>query len=180
MVDYLQETLTGDALNYIEENLNDDPNTPLYTILKLMSERYNSINRQKEVSDRLHTMRYQDFPEKGESPATTLDKITNYIDKMAMLALPVDRTDEAKARFVSNVTRGQIWAYNAKGRISATASYDRIIQAFATSIRDRAELECGRLNRGKSSRNSYQRTELQGSKGQMGDSTEINSDDEIF
>lgn len=63
---------------------------------------------------------------------------------MAVLALPVDRTDEAKARFISSVTRGQIWAYHSKGRITPTATYDHYIQAFITSIRERAKLEAGR------------------------------------
>lgn len=137
----------------------------------------------KEVSDRLHSMRYEDFHVKGESPATTLERITGYIDKMAVLALPVNRTDDAKARFASNVTQGQIWAYHAKGIISATASYDRVIQAFATSIRYRAELESGRQARGTSNRRrSYQRAELYqtGKSQQSGTNTEYNSNDEVF
>lgn len=161
LVDYLQETLAGDALNYVEAKVEENPNTTWTAISKLLSERYNNINRQKEISDRLHSMRYNDFHISGESPATTLDRITAYIDKMAVLALPVDRTDDAKARFISNVTRGQIWAYHAKGRIAPTASYDRVIQAFATSIRDRAELESGRYDKGSNSRKgSYRRAEL--------------------
>lgn len=101
---------------------------------------------------------YDEFQVKDESPATTLDRITAYIDKMAVLALPVDRSDEAKASFILKVTRGQIWACHAKGRISPTASYDRVIQAFATIIRDRAEPESGRQARGTiNHRRSYQR-----------------------
>lgn len=161
LVEFLPETLTGDALNYVEAKVEENMHIGWNALSKLMSERYSSINRQKEISDRLHSMRYHDFHKTGESPATTLDRITAFIDKMAVLALPVDRTDEAKARFVSNVTRGQIWAYHAKGRIAPTATYDRIIQAFATSIRDRAELETGRYEKGAYSRKgSYHRSEL--------------------
>lgn len=86
-------------------------------------------------------MRNEKFHSKNESPATTLDKITAYIDKMAVLEFTVHRTDEAKALFMSNETRGQAWVYHSKGRISATASYDLVVQAFATSITDPAELE---------------------------------------
>lgn len=85
-------------------------------------------------------MRYHDFHRSVESPATTLNRITAFIDKMTVLALPVYLTDEAKAHFISNVSRGKIWAYHAKGRIAPTATYDRVIQAFITSIRDRALL----------------------------------------
>lgn len=183
LTDYLQETVTGDALNYIEGKLEENPNITWIALTKLLAERYNNINRQKETSDRLYSMRYNDFLLEGESPSTTLDRITAYIDKMAVLALPVDRTDEAKARFVSNVTRGQIWAYHAKGRIAPTASYDRVVQAFATSIRDRAELETGRNDRGSSSRREYyRRSELYNlhKKRSEDKKSEVFSDDEVF
>lgn len=145
-IDFLQETLSGDALNDVEGKIEESPGISWMSMSKFMHERYNSVNRQKEVSDRLHSIRYEDFYQKGESPSSTLDRITAFIDKMAVLALPVDRTDAAKARFVSQVTREQTWAFHAKGRLSATASYDRIIQAFATSIRDQADLEICRHN----------------------------------
>lgn len=73
----------------------------------------------------------------------TLDRRTAYIGKMAVLTLPVEWTDEAMPRFVSNVTRGQTWDYHSKGRISAAASYGRVLQAFTTRIRNRTELEEG-------------------------------------
>lgn len=108
---------------------------------------------------------------------------TAYIDKMAVLALMVDRSDEAKARFVSNVTRGQVWAYHEKGRIAPTASYDRVFQAFAASIRDREELESGRGDRGAySKKGSFRCGELyKNPKATKGvDSNGDSSDDEIF
>lgn len=124
-----------------------------------MTEPYNNINRQKETSDRLNSMRFNYFNVEGESPATTIDRITAYIEKMFVLARPVDRTEEAKARFLSNVTRWQIWAYHAKSRIAPNASYDPVIQAFATIIRDRTEFESGRINKGSfsSTETSYTR-----------------------
>lgn len=80
---------------------------------------------------------------------------------MAVLALPVDLPDGSKARFISTVIRGQIWAYHAKGRIAPTVSNDRVIQAFDTGMRDRAALESGESDRGPYSRNvSYRRAEL--------------------
>lgn len=182
-IDYLQETLKGDALNYMESKIKSNPDLTWASLSKLLSDRYNDINRQKEASDRLFSMRYGDFHTKGESPATTLDRITAYIDKMAVLALPVDRTDQAKARFVSNVTRGQTWAYHAKGRLSTTASYDRVVQAFVQSIRDRADLDEGRQNRGSSSkRNAFQRRDLYNTakSERETDDKNDNSDEEIF
>lgn len=61
-----------------------------------------------------------------------------------MLELPVDLTDEIKVRFLSCIPRGKTRAYHAKAGISSMASFDRVVQAFATSIHDRAELEVGR------------------------------------
>lgn len=53
-VDYIQETLSGDALNYVEVKVEGNPNVTWPYVSKLMSERYNKVNRQKEISDRLH------------------------------------------------------------------------------------------------------------------------------
>lgn len=175
--------MTGDALNYVEAKAEDNPHLTWTSLSKLLSERYNNINREKEVSDRLYSMKYEEFHAKAESPATTLDRITAHIDKLAVLTLSVDRTDEAKARSVSHVTRGQIWAYHAKGIIAPTTSYDRVFQAFATSIRDRAVLESGRDEKGAySKKGSYRRGELyKTNKVNRGDfSTDENIDDEIF
>lgn len=88
-------------------------------------------------------MRYDDFHVKGESLATTLNRINAYIDKTAILDLHVDRSDEAKARFISNVTRGEIWDYYTKGPIYPTTSYHEVIQELKTRIIDGEELESG-------------------------------------
>lgn len=54
-----------------------------------------------------------------------------------------------------------IWANNAKGEISTTAQYDRVVQEILTSMRDRADLEAGRRVQGITSRRgTYQRSEL--------------------
>lgn len=183
LVEFLPEIVTKDALNYVEAKVEDNPNISWTSLCKLLAEEYSNVNRQKEISDRLHSMRYHDFHQSGESPATTLDSITAFIDRMAVLALPVDSTDEAKARFLSNLTRGQIWAYHAKGRISRTATYDRIIQAFITSTRDRAELEPGRYEKGFYSRKgSFRRTELYKTKKVNNESSNAssNSEDDVF
>lgn len=92
--------------------------------------------RQKEVSDLLSSMCFDDFNIKREAPTTILDQIIVYIDKMAVLALPVDCIDEEKARFVSKVTREQRWDYQEKVRLSGTTSYDRVVQAFVATITD--------------------------------------------
>ena len=65
------------------------------------------------------------------------------LTSMLLLALPSDQTNSAKARFSSNATRGQSWALHAKGRISASATYERTGQAFATRIRNLAETRGG-------------------------------------
>lgn len=71
-------------------------------------------------------MKYEELQSNCESTASKLDRITTYIDRMAVLPLPVDRNDEAKARFVSNITRRRFWEYHAKEIISATASCDQL------------------------------------------------------
>lgn len=108
LVQFVPETLSGDALNYVEAQMEENLHISWNALSKLLSERYSSVNCQKEISARLHSMRYHDFHRTGESPATTLDDIAAFKDKMAVLVVPVDRTDEAEARFVSNVTRSQI------------------------------------------------------------------------
>lgn len=140
------------------------------------------MNSQKEVPDLFYSMSYDDFHCKGESPATTVGRIMGYIDKMAVLVLPVDLTDEAKALFVSNVTRGQTWAYHEKCRISTTASYDLIIQAFAASKRYQSDLEIGRQNRCSNSKwVNFHQSELYniGKANELGKNDD-NSDDEVF
>lgn len=93
-------------------------------------------------------MIYEAFHSKGESAATTLDRVTTYVAKMAILALPVDRSHGPKASFVPSVTRGTFCACYTKRRISPTTSYGPVIQAFATWIRDRVKLEAGKQCRG--------------------------------
>lgn len=112
---------------------------------QLIAERYSNVNMQKEASDRLHSLRYVDFDTRAEDPATILERITACIDKHTPIALPSDQTNEAKARFLSNGTRGQTWALNAKGRISTSATYERTAQTLLTSIRDMAEHQKGKL-----------------------------------
>lgn len=53
-VDYLRETLSSDALNYVEGKVENDPGFPWTTVSKSMPDRYNNVNRQKEVSDSLY------------------------------------------------------------------------------------------------------------------------------
>lgn len=66
LVDYVQETVTGDALNYIDGKVEENPSITWNALSKLMTERYNNINRHKETSDRLHSMRFYDFYREGE------------------------------------------------------------------------------------------------------------------
>lgn len=113
-VDFIQETLTGHALIYAESKIQCNRDITWSTLSKLMNERYNGINRQRDASHRLSTMKYEDFQRRGEPPTSTLDRITAYIDRMAVLALPFDRTEEAKARFLSNVIKGQTWVYHSR------------------------------------------------------------------
>lgn len=158
--DFLKETLRGDELNFVEDLIKADPHITWNRLSTLVTERYANINRQKEVSDRLHSLRFADFETSGEDPATTLERITAYIDKHVPIALSSDQTDAAKARFISNATRGQSWALHAKGRISASATYERTAQAFATSIRDLAEHEEGRTLSRRNRRGTHHRISL--------------------
>lgn len=66
-IEYLQETLTGDDLNYVEDKTEDYPHLPWTGLAELLSERYNNLNRQIEVSDRFFSMKYEDFHLRGES-----------------------------------------------------------------------------------------------------------------
>lgn len=50
---YLQETLTGGALNYVESKIENSPKIPWTNLSKLLQEGYNNVNRQKEVSNRI-------------------------------------------------------------------------------------------------------------------------------
>lgn len=68
----------------MEAKIEENQHLTWIGLSKLLSERYNNINHQKEVSDRLYSMKYKAFQEQGESPATTLDRITAYIDKIAV------------------------------------------------------------------------------------------------
>lgn len=56
-VDYLQETLSGDPLNYVKGKVEDNPNITWTNLSKLLKERYTNVSRQKEVSDRLYWIR---------------------------------------------------------------------------------------------------------------------------
>lgn len=158
--DYLKETLKGDALNFVSGLRRVEPNIPWTKLSTVIAERYANVNRQKEVSDRLHSLRFADFDTSGEDPATTLERIIAYIDKHTPIALPSEQTDAAQARFLSNATPGQPWALHAKGRISASASYEPTAQALSTSIRDLAEHEEGRTLSRRNRRGTHHRNIL--------------------
>lgn len=175
--DYLRETVRGDALNYITGLRKSDPSMPWSRMSAQIADRYANVNRQKEVSDRLHSLRYADFDTPGEDPATTLERIIDYVDKHTPIALPSDQTDAAKARFLSNATRGQTWALHAEGRISSSATYERTAQALATSIRDLAEHEESRSLQRKNKKGANHRELLYKTLGR-GNDTAIKEDEE--
>lgn len=85
--------------------MEDNPNLPRANISKLMQDRYSNVNRQKEVWDRLHSMRLNDLHIKGESPATTVDKITAYIDKMAVFSFQLTVWDNESQVYSRPYTR---------------------------------------------------------------------------
>lgn len=135
----------GNQYNFVEDILKEDSGITWTRLSTLIAERYANLNRQKEVSDRQHALRFADFETPREDPTSTLERIVGYISKYAPIDLPIDRSDTAKARFLSNATSEQMWALHAKARISATATYERTVQALATSIHGMAEHEKGRV-----------------------------------
>lgn len=139
-----EETLKGDALKFAEDMIKDDPHLTWNKLWAFIADRYANITSQKEVSDRLHTLRYADLETIDEDTATTLERITAYIDKHTTIALQSDQSGAAKAIFLSNATRGQTFSLHAKGRISASATYERTAQALETSKRDVDKHEQGR------------------------------------
>lgn len=54
LVEFFPETLTGDALNYVEGKIGENSHINWNALSKLLSERYSTINRPKEISYRLH------------------------------------------------------------------------------------------------------------------------------
>lgn len=79
-VDYFQQSIKGYAFNYVEGTDDDNPDIPWSGLNKSLLERYNNINLQKEVSERLCSMKYDEFHIKGEYTATTLYHVTTYIE----------------------------------------------------------------------------------------------------
>lgn len=63
----------------------------------LTVERYDNLNRKKEVSDRPNKLRFAYFATPGEDPATTFELITAYIHKHVPMALRSDRNGVAEA-----------------------------------------------------------------------------------
>lgn len=49
LVEFLPETLTGDALNYVEPKIEENSHINWNARSKLLSNRYSSNNRQKEI-----------------------------------------------------------------------------------------------------------------------------------
>lgn len=169
--DYIRHTVKGDARNFITGLRKAEPDIAWGRMQAHIADRYANVNRQKEVSDRLHSLRYADFETSGEDPATTLERIMAYIDNHRPIALPSDQTDAAKARFLSNATCGQTWALHAKGRISASATYERTAQALLTSITDMVEYEEGKILRRKNRRGPNHRDALYKTKGEKASAT---------
>ena len=112
---FLKETLIGDVLKFVEDIIRGDESIIWTRLETMIADRYSNINRQKEVSDRLHSLIYTDFESYGENPATTDDRIIALIDKHATLALKPDQSDAAKVRFLSNATRGRNWTLHEEG-----------------------------------------------------------------
>lgn len=98
--DYVRHTVKGNARNFITGLRKAEPDIAWTRMEALIAECYSNVNRQKEVSDRLHSLRFADLDTTGEDPATTLERITAFIDKHSPIALPSDQTDAAKARFL--------------------------------------------------------------------------------
>lgn len=155
--DYLKETLSGDVLNFIEDIIRHDKEVSWTRLSGLVEDRHANMNRRKEVSDRLHSLRYEDLDAPGDAPANIIERIKVYIDKHTPIEMESDQTDEAKARFFSTTTRGQEWDLYAKGRISTSETYERTAKALATSIKNMAEHEEGRSQHKRNKRSSYQR-----------------------
>lgn len=70
--EYIRVTVKRDATNFIGGLRKVGPDIAWSKMRMLITESYGKSNRQKGVSDRLHSPRYADFETNGENTATTL------------------------------------------------------------------------------------------------------------
>lgn len=137
-----------------------EPNISWNRLTVLTIECYWNINFQKEVSDRIHSLRYAYFTTMVEDPVTTVGLIKAYNDKHVPIALKSNRTDAARARFSSNAIRRTTLADHVKARMYASVTYNRMDQALQTSIPDETEFEEGLAMNHHSKRGSHHRRSI--------------------
>lgn len=81
--------LKNDALNFVKYLIKTDAYLTWNQLSSFTAEIYANVNRQKQILDRLHSLRFGDFETSGEYPATTIKRITTYIDKHVPIALDI-------------------------------------------------------------------------------------------
>lgn len=91
--------------------------------------------KQEEGSDELASLKISGFRKNDESKKNALSKLTNCIAIITPLAIPTDRTDIARKRFLRSEVCGIDWSLHADKGDKKQETYQSLVDTLFASIR---------------------------------------------
>lgn len=101
-----------------------------------IAERVSSVTKEVEISNSLDALHFEDFREKDDEDYAALDKLTKRINQFSQMARTKDKDDGARVRFLTRAVVGIPWGLCALQSVSSEPSYQRLVNALYTSMRE--------------------------------------------
>lgn len=99
-------------------------------------DRYASISKQEEISQRLESLRLEEYMNTSTDQYAALDQLVKRIIKLVPMAEPKDQDDEAKVRFLCSAVIGVKCGLRAIFCFPSDPSFPRLLSALTTSLRE--------------------------------------------